>query len=563
MPDHRPIASIAVALLLPALLVPAPARADNTIGLFLNAPGAFDGYTLFEGFQWTDTYLINNEGLLCHMWQNDYDPGAMSYLLENGHLLRCANPGSPWFQQPGGSGTVEDWDWDGNLLWRFTYADSLPRHHHDLEALPDGNVLLIAWELKTSAEAIAAGRNPALLPHGELWPEHIVEVQPVLPDSGVIVWEWHAWDHMIQDYDSTKANWGVVEDHPELIDINFVNGGTGGRDMFHANSIAYNADLDQIVISLNSWSEVWIIDHGTTTAEAAGHTGGLRGMGGDLLWRWGNPQAYRRGGAAERRLYRQHDAHWIGAGLAGEGHLLIFNNGWQRPEGQYSSADEVQTPVDSTGAYPQPSPGMPHGPADALWTYTATPPESLFAAAMGGVQRLPNGNTLICESTPSGTFHEIDPSDTEVWLYVNPVGGDGPLVQGQPPTGNAAFRVRRYASDYPGFDGRDLTPGGVIELPPGTGVGMPLAASGFSLRQNFPNPVRPSTTIGFSLREAGRVSLEVFDVGGRRVATLVDERLGSGEHRCSWSADGVASGVYTYRLRVGAESVARKMTVVR
>jgi len=565
MVARRPVSFPTAGLfLLLDLLAPDTSRPDNTIGLFLNTPGAFVGYTLFEGFQWPDTYLIDNDGMLVHFWQNQYDPGAMSYLLENGHLLRLANPGSPWFQQPGGSGTVEEKDWEGNLLWRFVYANSQHRAHHDLAALPNGNVLLVAWELKTFSQAVAAGRNPSLLIHGELWPEHVVEVQPVLPDSGVIVWQWHVWDHLIQDYDSTKANWGVVEDHPELIDVNFVNGGPGGRDMLHANSIAYNADLDQIILSLNTWSEIWIIDHGTTTAEAAGHTGGSAGMGGDILWRWGNPQAYRRGGAAERRLYRQHDAHWIGTGLVGEGHVLVFNNGWERPEGQYSSVEEIETTVDSTGAYPQPPPGMPHEPADAVWTYVADPPGNLYSGVMSGAQRLPNANTLICEAAPSGTFQEIDPSETLVWLYVNPVGGDGPMTQGDPPSGNATFRVNRYAPDFPGLVGRDLTPMGPVELPQVTGTGTPFAVAGYSLRQNFPNPVGPSaTTIDFSLHEAGHVLLEVFDVGGRRVATLVDGPVGAGEHRCSWNADGVASGVYTCRLSVGSGTVSRKVTVVR
>ena len=58
---------------------------------------------------------------------------------------------------------------------------------------------------------------------GTLWPDQIVEVQPVGTDQANIVWEWNIWDHLIQEYDSTKDNYGVVGDHPELLDINFVD----------------------------------------------------------------------------------------------------------------------------------------------------------------------------------------------------------------------------------------------------------------------------------------------------------------------------------------------------
>ena len=95
----------------------------------------------------------------------------------------------------------------------------------------------------------------------------------------------------------------------------------------HTNSVAYNPELDQIMLSIHEFSEVWIIDHGTTTAEAASHSGGRRGKGGDLLYRWGNPRAYRTGSNVDQRLFAQHCAHWIPAGLPGAGHMLVFNNG--------------------------------------------------------------------------------------------------------------------------------------------------------------------------------------------------------------------------------------------
>src|SRR5207245_6277174 len=97
-------------------------------------------------------------------------------------------------------------------------------------------------------------------------------------------------------------------------------------DWTHINAVAYNADLDQIMLTVRAFSEFWIIDHSTTSAEAKGHTGGRGGKGGDLLYRWGNPQAYRAGRMEDQRLFAQHDAHWIPRGRLGEGHVMVFNN---------------------------------------------------------------------------------------------------------------------------------------------------------------------------------------------------------------------------------------------
>jgi len=78
----------------------------------------------------------------------------------------------------------------------------------------------------------------------------VVEIQPIYPNGGKVVWQWSVWDHMIQDFDRAKPNYGDPAAHPELI---YMRGGPGGRGPTafwnHANSINYNAQLDQITIS--------------------------------------------------------------------------------------------------------------------------------------------------------------------------------------------------------------------------------------------------------------------------------------------------------------------------
>jgi len=534
---------------------------QRTVGLFQNDAGkSFNGYTLFAPLRSMATYLIDNEGKLVHSWQSNYLPGNSVYLLENGHLLRTGNVNNRAFTSGGQGGRVQEYDWDGNLLWDFEYSSNQYLQHHDIERLSNGNVLLIAWEAKTSSEAIAAGRNPSLVSTRGLWPDKIIEVKPQGATGGEIVWEWHAWDHLIQDFDATKPNYGAVADHPELIDLNFAT--NNNPDWHHINSVNYNPRLDQIILSVhNNFNEIWIIDHSTTKAEAAGHIGGKYGKGGDLLYRWGNPQAYKKGNASQQKLSGQHDAQWIETGLPDEGRLLIFNNGTNR---RYSSVDEIIQPVDANGNYTRTA-GSAFGPEAATWSYTATTPTDFYATNISGAHRLPNGNTLICDG-PHGIFFEVTAAKEVVWKYINPVVASGPLTQGTPiPAGqqgqeNNVFRAYRYAPNYAGLTGKDLRPGDPIEKYPTTAVTeftgqMPDA---FQLQQNYPNPFNPSTTIRFSLPVSEKVTLKIFDSTGRELATLVNASLPAGEHHATFDAANLPSGIYLYQIKTASFSQIRK-----
>jgi len=105
--------------------------------------------------------------------------------------------------------------WHGNLVWTYDYNhdatfETAVWQHHDFEVMPNGNILMIAWETMSAAEAEQAGRDDTLPGGGgSFLPDHIVEVQPdlVAGVGGTIVWEWHAIDHLVQDHDPTKDNW--------------------------------------------------------------------------------------------------------------------------------------------------------------------------------------------------------------------------------------------------------------------------------------------------------------------------------------------------------------------
>jgi len=262
-------------------------------------------------------YLLDNYGRIINIWKMEFTPSSAVYLLPNGNLLRGA-------KTEDSLGTVgrmiQEIAWDGSLVWAFDFTSDYHTQHHDIEPLSNGNVLLLVNEKYSRDEAIAAGRDSLLLTEDSVKVEWVAEIMPTGPTTGDMVWEWHSWDHLIQDYDATASNYGVVEDHPELIDINFAF--NISDDWIHANALGCNEELDQIAISSRHFGELWVIDHSTTTAEAATHSGGNSGMGGDILYRWGNPQCYRGGTAEDQTLFGPHDIQWIESGLQGEGHIL-------------------------------------------------------------------------------------------------------------------------------------------------------------------------------------------------------------------------------------------------
>jgi hypothetical protein len=480
------------------------AAEESRLGVVESKPGTYGGYTLVSPLQSTHTYLVDIEGRVVRSWDSEYRSGQDAYLLENGNLLRAAHvkDDEAFFAGASQGGRIQEFTWDGELVWDYKFHDENRLRHHAITRMPNGNIMMIVWERKTAAECIAAGVDPDAAGEGEILVDSLVEVKPNGKEGGDIVWEWHIWDHLIQDHDASKANHGDVAAHPELIDANYArsNGGffgnfargfdgrpsddgprgegrrrdrdregdnrpdqnaadeaarrlqgigyvgaaptrRGGRgmpipDWTHVNGVAYNAKLDQIMISPREFNEVWIIDHSTTTEEAKGHTGGRSGKGGDLLYRWGNPAAYRAGDKGDQRLFSQHDTHWIPEGLPGAGHMLVFNNGGGRPDGNFSSVDEIELPVDAQGNYRRD--GAAFGPKEATWTYVAEEPEQFNAMLMSGAQRLANGNTLICTGF-GGEIFEVTADRKVVWKLIVPSDSEGPSFGpprgGGPPPG--------------------------------------------------------------------------------------------------------------------------------
>lgn len=518
---------------------------QNTIGTLRNDPGSYNGYTLLYPNNSNNTYLINNCGEVVHQWTSTFTPAASAYLLDNGDLLRTGKIANSDITFGGVGGKIELFDWDNNLLWEYTYSSTTVSQHHDIYPLPNGNILMLAVSTMTEAEAIQAGRNPSLLSEGKLFNEQILELQPVGTNQVNVVWEWNIKDHVVQDLDATKDNFGVVSDNPQLLDINFLNNNNPQANWLHINSIQYNESLDQIVLSSRRLSEIYIIDHSTTTAQAATNSGGIYGKGGDILYRWGNREAYDKGTDVDRTLDSQHYPHWIPDGLTDAGKLMIFNNGNTRG---YSSVDIINPPTSSPGIYVYDDTNG-YGPAVAEWIYTTPTPSDLFSSILSSGQRLPNGNTLICDGN-SGYFLEIDPSNTIVWEYVNPDTSNGILSQGETPTLNFTFRARKFSVDSPAFFGRDLTPGAPVELNPDLSECNILSTTEFvfDALSIYPNPASNFLNINTN-NVIDKV--EFYDIVGKLVL--------NSKYTNTIDIAHLSDGLYLVRIYSGNQSITKKI----
>ena len=429
-------------------LVLAALGQTQTSGTFLNTQASFHGYTLLDPMGSTSTYLINNCGEVVNSWTSEHDSGGACYLLEDGSLARgCKMSGA--FSGGGIGGRIERKAWTGELLWELDWANDETHHHHDFAWMPNGHVLVLAWEFKSASDAADVGRTSPQV----MWPESIFEIEPTLPVGGNVVWEWHAWDHLVQEVDQALPNYGSPADYPNRLDVNYANVGGGGPgsgnsgDWMHANAVNYNPTLDQIAISSRRFNEIWIVDHGTSTEEAAGPAG-------DLLYRYGNAEAYGRGDAEDRVLFGQHDVQWIPEGHPQAGQLMVYNNGNDRPGCQCSTIDVWSPPLMADGTYDIPTQEA-MGPAGFGWTYPAVPNAEFYSPNISGVQPLPNGNHLICEGA-YGHLFEVTLEGELVWDYVNPEGNAGVFPQGTEPLQNAVFRAYRYGPDYPGLEDKEL-----------------------------------------------------------------------------------------------------------
>jgi hypothetical protein len=496
--------------------------AQNTVGLLSYQPSkAYDGFNLIFPHNQPNVYLLDNCGEVVNVWEDEanFRPGNTVYLRPDGSIVktkRDAAVATDPIWAGGGGAIIEIRDWDNNLTWSYELNNETNRLHHDIAIVENDSaftILAIAWELKTEAECLQAGRDTSNTAQDKLWPDYVFEINPL---NDEIIWEWYVWDHLIQDFDDTKDNFGVVADHPELIDVNY-DTHDGHPDWLHANSLDYHQGRDQIMLSIPYFNEVWIIDHTTTTAQAASSNGGLSGKGGDLMYRWGNPAAYQQGTADDQTLFFQHDAHW------NDDFLNFTNDNWEQivvfnnRVGVDFSQVNVFDPAWDMYSWVYDETG---GPDNYLETVQhPEDPTELFSTGLSSAQYLPNGNVLITSGRFGYSF-EVTPDDEIVWEYKTPLVGGAPATQGDTLAinNNLTFRMNRYPADYEAFEGRDMTGKSWLELEPDEqfcDLILPVgeAMSDYYLKV-YPNPVSNRVTIEW---EGGLYAdVMIYDILGRK-----------------------------------------------
>ena len=433
---------------------------------------AFEGYMLiheagdYNLAQMSNaTYLLGPDGAKVHEWPHPgYSPEAsVAYLLPNGQLLRTVST-HHWTRDKrfpvGATTSIELVNWDGEAVW--TYTMSVPEKysfHHDVEYLPNGNILAIRYTGFTTEEATAMGWDPDLgrnarhaidkTGSGLVWLDTVLELEPDLEDGSTeIVWQWNSWEHLVQDRFPDRKNYGDISD-PGKIHVNYLNLDTdvpyNSGQFFHVNTVDYHPGLDMIVLSSATYGEIWFIDHSTTTAEAASGEGGRYGQGGDLLYRWGNDEAWGKGTRDDSILYWQHDIQWIGDGLPGAGNMLVFNNGNRRTlDGTYArdASDggfgksytdvlEVRMPMNGDGTFDR------SREAEIVWSWEEENRADYYSPFMSGVQRLPNGNTIFNRAFDK-YITEVTPQGEKVLHFT-------------PPGWGRLYRIYKFAPDYPGL----------------------------------------------------------------------------------------------------------------
>lgn len=562
---------------------------------------SYNGYTLF-GSGGT-TYLIDMEGHVIHSWKIGTNPR----FTDNGTLLDAMGG------NPSNQNTWKELDWDGNVVWQYTETRTGYYPHHDFAKiydpkLGDSAFIYIANKDITAQECLNAGCDPKNNYTGAQM-DAVVEVDM----QGNVIWEWWFFDHVVQDIDSTKSTYGVIQNTPGRIDLN-LRGNPVKKDWLHCNSLDYNQDLDLVVIN-SVHGEFYVIDHGNTflKGDAAGSIALAASAKGNFLYRFGDPAKYDQGDppsvlenwekatAGHKQIGGAHNIQWIKTGLPGAGNFLIFNNGQNLFElTPQSYVMEINPYLNKSGVNtgnfvnpPLAGYNIVSSPDDNLmkekknvskqvvWRYSSKNNTTFFSTIGSSVQRLPNGNTFVC-SMNDGHFFEIDPDDSSVaWEYINPVTHDGikKIKVDNYPTWNADFRALRYSASHPALAGHNLVAGNTItgftpdyykpeDLTSIIEINEPLIGNPNNLGLNYPNPFRFSTEIPFEISKPQWIDLKIYNLSGNEIRTLASKTYPAGEYKLTWDGKNVngqqvAPGVYYYVLTAGSQVEAKKMIYVR
>ncbi|MCB0722181.1 MAG: aryl-sulfate sulfotransferase [Ignavibacteriae bacterium] len=353
----------------------------------------------------------------------------------------------------------------------FACGNGYTTDTHEFILLPNGHSLLMAYDPQiVDMSQIVAGGDTAATVIGLIIQE--------LDESKNVVFQWRSWDHF------------------EITDATSLDLTSSTIDYVHGNAIDMDTD-GNLLISSRHMDEITKIDR----------------VKGSIIWRLGgihNQFTFKNDSLG---FFRQHCIRRIA-----NGNITLFDNGnFHSP--QFSRAVEYN--LDEIGKT-----------VTLVWEYRNNP--TIYGFAMGSVQRLENGNTLIGWGFTTPALSEVTP--------------DGKVALEMKFPGNiVSYRAFKFNWD-------NIT---------STGSNSGLVPESYSLAQNYPNPFNPVTSISYSIPVAGNVSIKVYDMMGREIKSLVSEYKQAGSYNVLFDASNFASGVYLYKLEAGSYTSSRKMVLIK
>ncbi|MCX6157304.1 MAG: aryl-sulfate sulfotransferase [Ignavibacteriae bacterium] len=293
-----------------------------------------------------------------------------------------------------------------------------------------------------------------------------------------VVFQWRSWDYM------------------SILDATHEDFQSYAIDYVHGNSIEVDKD-GNIIISSRHLDEITKINSET----------------GDFIWRFGGKNNQFTFLNDTAHFSHQHSARR----LANDNILLFDNGNFHNP--LYSRAVEYKL-------------DLFYKTADIIWEYRNTP--EIYSMAMGNVQRLANGNTLIGWGMNTTTISEVGPDKSLRYTL-------------SLPEGQWSYRGFRYNT----IDVlTNTTPSDII-------------IKDYKLSQNYPNPFNPVTRINFAIPKSGLVSIKVYDMLGKEVAVLVNEVMNNGSYTVNFNGSALSSGIYFYKISVNDFSDVKKMMLIK
>lgn len=554
---------------------------------------AYNGYTLYYPDVCDSTYLLDMKSNVVNVWPAVGNPS----LTEEGYLFGMSGDRHDY-----GDLVMMDWKGKVVKRWtapEILCSDGVERRtifHHDWMVINDPmkekrTIMAVARVLRLPEEVAAAGL-PAGSGGGFGGVTGYCDTDAILEFDmdGNLIWQWEIFDRLVQDYNPGTSSYSATA-RTDFGKIYVSEDSSISGDNTHANSISFNPDRQEVLMNPVKKASFYVVRHDISTEDAYGEDG-------DLVYRWGDPSEYNEdydpAGIAvtvsiktkeETYTYDKHDSqiggshnvHWIPEGLPGAGNFLVFSNAGSPYIDGGSAVVEINPYTTDANTFPETA-GMTDSEKRDYWktapyvgqieagtrTYGATKKKGsgvelssqinmyfstsntfgqyektgFFSGHISGMQRLPNGNTLVCAGE-SGHFFEITRPDLDeypthtvskgsivdqdgvndgyswddyvlckqtevVWEFVNPFGlppdnltriqqdfdpdyePSGQWYTHRPAGVDAqVFRALRYDKKFSGFKGKKLKARGPLNNPKkwgktfkGFGFGGGISAGG-------------------------------------------------------------------------------------